>query len=103
MVQQKRVQPFATVVVGATCVAIVSYGAWISHQRAPSEAGSAKIETNLPPLTLQQISTLDQKTFENSMPQLRQAIEKPSLKAGTSQETLTAITGKLRQTSMWFH
>jgi hypothetical protein len=99
MIQQKRVQPFATIVVGATCIAIVSYGAWISHQGAPPEGGSAKIETNLPLLTLQQISSLDQRTFENSMSQLRQAIENPSLKAGISQGTLAAITAKLRQTS----
>jgi len=99
MVQQKRVQPFATIVVGAACVAIVSYGAWISHQRAPSEAGSAKVETNQSPLTLQQISSLDQKTFEHSLLQLRQAIENLSPKVVADQETLTAIAGKLRQTN----
>ncbi|MGO8736633.1 MAG: hypothetical protein ACLQVM_28015 [Terriglobia bacterium] len=99
MVQQKAVQPFATIVVGSVCIAIVSYAAWISHQRPSSEAGSAKVEANLPPLTLQQISSLDQKTFERSLPQLRQAIEGPIPSAVTNQETLAAIAGKLRQTN----
>lgn len=99
MVQPKAVQPLATIVVGAACIAIVSYGVWIGHRKAPSEAGSAKVDVNLPPPTLQQISSLDQKTFERSLPQLQQAIGRPIPKAVTNPETLAAIAGKLRQTN----
>jgi len=97
MVHLRRVHPFTTVIIGAACIAIVCYAVWISHRTVNPGAGSAKVEANLPLLTLHQISSLDQKTFENSLRQLRDSIENPSPQAVADQETLTAIAGKLRQ------
>jgi len=49
-------------------------------------------------LTLRQISRLDQKTFEQSLPQLLKALGQPKMNVVVGPETLTAITAKLRQT-----
>ena len=56
-------------------------------------------EGNLPAVTLQQLSALDQGTFDQSLPQLRQALEQPSHKPAASWQTLTAIAAKLRRTA----
>lgn len=60
--------------------------------------GLEKADANRPPLTLEQISHLDQKAFEHSLPQLRRVIEQSSPEAVMDQDTLIALTGKLRQT-----
>jgi hypothetical protein len=57
----------------------------------------ANAEANQRTLTLQQISHLDQNGFEQSLPQLRQAMEHPAPKAVADPETLAAIAGKLRR------
>ena len=94
----RRVHPRAAVIVSAACLAMVSYFAWTGHRTVNPGETRATVEANLAPLTLEQISSLDQKTFERSLPQLRRAIEQPSPKAEPDQETLTTIAGKLRQT-----
>ena len=95
----ERILPtFATVMICAAGIAMVGHEAWAGTPIVNASAGRAEVEANLHPLTLKQISSLDQKTFEHSLPQLHQAIEKPSPKAVVDQETLTAIAGKLRRT-----
>jgi hypothetical protein len=89
---------FAAIIAIAAGLALVSYSVWLGHRLVNPGARGGKVEANLPPLTLQQISSLDQKTFEHSLAQLRQAIEQPGHQAVADQQTLTAIAGKLRQT-----
>ena len=99
MAQQRRVQPLATVIICAAGLAMVSYSACRGNRKVNPGETPARTAANLPPLTLQQISALDPKTFEHSLPQLRQVLEQPSPNAGSDQQTLTTIAGKLRQTS----
>jgi hypothetical protein len=87
----------ATIVVIVAGLAMASYLAWTVHRTVNSGETPAKVEANLPPLTLEQISALDPKTFEHSLPRLRQVMDQPSPQAVADQETLTAIAGKLRQ------
>jgi hypothetical protein len=57
----------------------------------------AKDEATPQRLTLQQISNLDQTAFENSLPQLRQAMEAAKPNVLVAPETVLAIEVKLRQ------
>ncbi len=93
-VHMKRIPTIIAIVAG---LATAGYWAWTVHRTANSGETRAKVEANLPPLTLEQISSLDQKTFERSLPQLRQAMDQPSPKAVADQQTLAAIEVKLRQ------
>ncbi len=88
----------ATIIFIVACLAMVGYWAWTGHRKVNPVETPAKVEANLPPLTLEQIASLDQQTFEHSLPQLRQAIRPPGPPSGADQETLAAIAGKLRQT-----
>jgi hypothetical protein len=90
---------FAKAIFIASCLAIVIYSAWLGHRIMNPEARRTKVEAGLPPLTLEQISPFDQKTFEHSLPQLRQAMDQPSRNAAADQGALTAIASKLRQCS----
>ena len=82
----------------AACMAMVGYQIWVGNRRVQTETNRAQVEANLPKLTLAQISSLDRKAFERSLPQLQQAVAQPGLKTVVSRETLAAITAKLRQT-----
>jgi len=90
---------FATIFLSAACLSMVGYWAVACKRSENPVETRAKVKANLPPLTLKQISSLEQKTFEQSLPQLRQAMEQASHQAVADQQTLTAIAGKLRQTS----
>jgi hypothetical protein len=82
----------------AACLAIVIYSVWFSHGTVnPGTRRAEVVESHLSPLSLQQISALDQKAFEQSLPQLRQAMEQHGAQAVADPETLTVITKKLRQ------
>jgi hypothetical protein len=93
-----KVQRFASIITLAACFALGGYTIWLGHRSVNPQGTRPKVETKLPPLTLEQISSLDQKTFERSLPQLQQAMGQPSHPVAADQETLTAIAGKLRQT-----
>ena len=58
----------------------------------------AKDAANLPAATLKRLSLLDQKTFDSSLRQLRQAMEQTNPQAALAPATLAAITAKLRRT-----
>jgi hypothetical protein len=77
---------------------MVGFCVWIGYGPVSPGETTAKPAPSLPPLTLQQISALDQKTFEHSLRQLQQAMEQPRPSAGTNRETLAALAGKLRLT-----
>jgi hypothetical protein len=77
---------------------MLSVCACTGHQTVSSAEGTEKVGTNRPPLTLDQISHLDQKAFEHSLTQLRRVIEQSGPEAVVDRETLTAVTGRLRQT-----
>jgi len=94
----RRSRPRAAMIAAAACLAIMSFCACSGNRAADSTPGPAKVDANRPPLTLEQISHLDQKAFEHSLRQLRQVIDQTSPQAVVDQETLTALTGKLRQT-----
>jgi hypothetical protein len=85
-------------IAAAACMAIMGVCACTGNGTVNSAEGSAKVDANRQPLTWEQISHLDQKAFEHSLRQLRQVIDQSSPQAVVDQETLTAITGKLRQT-----
>lgn len=93
-----NVQRFASSITLAACFALGGYMIWLGHRSVNPQGTRPMVETKLPPLTLEQISSLDQKTFEHSLPQLLQAMGQPSHPAAPDQETLTAIAVKLRQT-----
>jgi hypothetical protein len=98
MVHPNRIRAIAAVVLIAACMAIVGHRIWIDLRRAETGANRTQVEANLPSLTLEQISSLNPKAFERSLPQLQQAAAQPGLKTVVSRETLAAIAGKLRQT-----
>jgi hypothetical protein len=58
----------------------------------------ARDDASRQPLTLRQISRLDQKAFEQALPQLQKAMEQSNPMSGTDQETVEAIAAKLRKT-----
>lgn len=51
-----------------------------------------------PSLPLKTFVRMDQKTFDQNLRQLHQAVERPNATAPVDRETLSAIAGKLRQT-----
>ncbi len=83
----------------AVSLLMVSSSSCRRHPRAQAGETTATAQANLPPLTLQQIRELDQKTFEQSLPQLRDAIKRQGSQPAADPETLSAIAAKLRQTS----
>ena len=91
---------YAAVMAIALSMARVSQSAGIGSRVVNPGESRAQVGETLQPLTLKQISSLDQKTFERSLPQLRQVIEQPSHPhpAVAEQEALKAIADKLRQT-----
>jgi len=98
MVPPKRTHAIAAVVLIAACLAMVGYRIWIGNRMVQTGTNRAQVEADLPGFTLEQFSSLDQKAFERSLPQLQQALAQPGLKTVVSGETLAAITAKLRQT-----
>ena len=60
--------------------------------------GPAMLEATRHGLTLQEISRLDQKLFEHSLPQLCQAVDQPGQIAAADRGICGAITTKLRNT-----
>jgi hypothetical protein len=82
----------------ATGIAMVFHAARIGGAVGNPGATATEVEASRQPLTLKQISSLDQKTFERSLAQLRQVMEQPSPKPAADQQTLMAIAGKLRRT-----
>jgi len=90
---------FAAVMVSAACMAIVSHGACMGKRGVNPGERQTKVDANRQPFTLEQLSHLDQKTFEQSLWALRQAMEQPSSIPVADHETLPSIAGKLRQTS----
>jgi len=96
MIERSGVHTF--VMICALSLVMVSYSSCRGNRSAKSGETTAQLAANLPPLTLQQMSSLDQKTFEHSLPQLREAMERTSPQPGADRETVTAIAAKLRQT-----
>ena len=90
---------FTSIIAIAAGLALVSCWAVACKRNNHPGVTRAKVQASLPPLTLEQISSLDQKTFEHSLRQLRQAMEQPSLNVAADQEVLTALAGRLRQCS----
>jgi hypothetical protein len=95
---EKILPTFATVMICAAGIAMVFHAARIGNAAGNPGAAATEVEANRQPLTLKQISSLDQKTFEHSLAQLRQVMEQPSPKPVADQQTLIAIAGKLRRT-----
>lgn len=82
----------------AGCIAAMTVCACTANWTVYSADGPAKDHTNRSALTLDQIGRLDQMAFERSLPQLRQAIDESRSQSLVGRNTLTAITGNLRQT-----
>lgn len=93
----RRNGPFTAIVVGAACVVVVSICTRTGKHPVNSTEESAQANANRQPLTLEQISQLDQKPFERSLPQLCQVIVQTTPAAKVDQEALTTVQGKLRQ------
>jgi hypothetical protein len=81
----------------AACLAIMSVCACTGKRAVNPAESPAKVEANRQPLTLKEISRLDQKMFEHSLRPLRQGLEQAD-PAAADQETVRAIFGKLRET-----
>ena len=81
---------FAAVIAGAACLAMVNGWACTGNRKVNPVEKRVKVDANLQPLTLEQISHLEQKMFNHSLRQLRQAVEQPSHIAAADPETLTA-------------
>ncbi len=92
----RKLRPFARVMVSAACIAMVTGCACTGNRAVNSAESPAKVGANRSPLTLEEISRLEQKTFETSLPQLQDDIQQSSHGAA-DRETLTAIRGKLQQ------
>lgn len=98
MVHPNKFRAIAAVILIAACLVIVGHRLSIDLRRAETGANRAQVEASRPKLTLEQISSLDPKAFERSLPQLQQALAQPGPRTVASRETLTAIAKKLRQT-----
>jgi hypothetical protein len=95
----KTTHPYSTAAVIVACVAIIGYWGWVGVTMVDLGERMARVETNVQPFALKQISYFDQKTFERSLPQLRQVIEQSNPKPVADRETLTIIANRLRQTN----
>jgi len=93
---ERILHAFTTFMICAAGIAMAFHAARIGSPMG-NPVTTAKVEANRRTLTLQQISHLDQNGFEQSLPQLRQAMEHPDPKAVADAETLEAIAGKLRR------
>ncbi len=91
-------RPLTVILAGAVCLALMGTCACAGDREGHSAQSRENIDASRrQPLTLEQISHLDQKSFGRSLAQLRQITESiPTPEA--DQNTLTAIQGKLRQT-----
>jgi hypothetical protein len=94
---ERILHAFATIMICAAGVATLFHAVRIGSAKGSPVAQAPNVDANLQPLTLQQISHLDQNGFEQSLPQLRQAMEHPDPKVVADPETLAAIAGKLRR------
>ncbi len=92
----RKLRPFAKVFVSAACTVMVTGCACTGNRAVNSAESPAKVGANRSPLTLEEISRLERKTFETSLPQLQDDIQQSSHGAADL-ETLTAIRGKLQQ------
>ena len=95
---RRGMRRLTAVLLVVVCIAIGGYWAWVASQIVHRGKRKQGIEANLPPSTLQQISTLDQKSFQNSLPRLRQILEDLGQQTETDQRTLMIIAGKLQET-----
>jgi hypothetical protein len=93
-----RVKGVAKIVVIAFGVATAFLAAGIGNSTSTPRVASDPAEASPPAATLQQISALDQKPFEQSLRQLQHAVEQASPRPMANWQTLNAITGKLRRT-----
>jgi hypothetical protein len=90
-------RPLAVIIAVAVCLALMGTCACAGNREGDSDQSRGNIDASRQPLTLEQISHLDQKSFGRSLTQLRQITESiPAPEA--DHNTLTAIQGKLRQT-----
>jgi hypothetical protein len=83
--------------VGVACMAMLGVCACTGNRAVNPAESPAKVEANRQPITLKEISRLDQKTFEHSLRPSRHALEHAD-PGGTDQETVRAIFDKLRET-----
>jgi len=96
MASVREGRPLGLIVLVAVCLAIVSTRA-CKHNRAVNPIKTPpKADAPRSQLTLEQIRHLDHTTFEASLPELREAIERPD-QATAERETLLAIAAKLQQ------
>jgi hypothetical protein len=95
---EKRERLITTLLFAVACMAIICYAVFSGKRAANPVEESAEADSQPHALTLEQISHLDQKAFEHSLPQLRQIIEQPTPLPAPNEATLTAIAQKLRQT-----
>lgn len=89
---------FAKAIIAATCIVILSGSACRGDRIINAGDDRANADANHQSLTLEQISHLDQKMFERSLPRLRELLEQTDSTARTGEETMSALTRKLRQT-----
>ena len=93
---ERILHAFTTFMICAAGIAMAFHAARIGSTMG-NPVTTAEVQANRRTLTLQQISHLDQEGFEQSLPQLRQAMDHPDPKAVADPETLAAIAGKLRR------
>jgi hypothetical protein len=95
---ENRERLIATLLFAVACMAIIGYATFSGKRAVIPVEEPEKADSTQQPLTLEQLSHLDQKAFEHSLPQLRQVIEQPSPIPAPNEATLTAIAQQLRQT-----